>query len=107
LFFDDHSMATPYQAFVAAVARAMDDADPIGLLKTGAPSDEYSTELDTILPRLAALEELDDVTAVLHEEFQRWFGDSAGPRNAYEAPARRVLDAMLDYRKHTAGRDST
>jgi hypothetical protein len=30
-------METPYQALVAAIERAIDEADPIGLLEGGAP----------------------------------------------------------------------
>ena len=91
---------TRYQDFVAAVERAINEADPIGLLEMGAPADEYSPEIGTILPRLAAVERVDDVTDVLHEEFLRWFDHGiAGPRDAYEAPARRIWDALLEYRK--------
>jgi hypothetical protein len=34
-------METRYQALVAAVERAINEADPIGLLEAGAPTDEY------------------------------------------------------------------
>ena len=89
-----------YQALVAAVERAVNEADPIGLLEIGAPTDEYSPEIGTIVPRIANAQRLDDVTDVLHEEFLRWFGaGAAGPRDAYEAPARRIWDALLEYRK--------
>ena len=65
-----------YRVLAAAVERAINEADPIGLLEIGAPSDE------------------------LHEEFLRWFGDRiAGPREAYERPARRIWDAVLAYRQ--------
>jgi hypothetical protein len=40
-----------YQTLVAAIQRAIDDADPIGLLEGGAPADEYSPEIGTIVPR--------------------------------------------------------
>lgn len=89
-----------YQALVAAVERAVNEADPIGLLEIGAPTDEYSPEIGTIVPRIANAQRLDDVTDVLHEEFLRWFGaDTAGPRDAYEVPARRIWDALVEYRK--------
>ena len=93
-------MNTRYQDLVAAVERAINEADPIGLLEGGAPSDEYAVEIGTIIPRLAKAQRPDDVTDVLHEEFLRWFGDgTAGPRQAYEAPARQVWGALLEYRK--------
>ena len=43
-------MKTRYQALVAAVERAINDADPIGLLRGGAPADEYGPEIGTIVP---------------------------------------------------------
>jgi len=93
-------MDTRYQDLLAAVERAINEADPIGLLEGGAPSDEYAPEIGTIIPRLANAQRPDDVTDVLHEEFWRWFGDgTAGPRQAYEAPARQIWNALLEYRK--------
>jgi hypothetical protein len=94
-------MDTRYQRLVAAVERAINDADPIGLLELGAPSDEYAPEIRTILPRLENVRGLNEVVDVLHEEFLRWFGDdgTAGPREAYEAPALRIWDALLEYRE--------
>jgi hypothetical protein len=89
-----------YQHLVAAVGRAIAEADAIRLLEIGAPADEYAPEIGTILPRLATVVHLDDVTRVLHEEFVRWLGhEVAGPRDGYEAPARRIWDAVVEYRQ--------
>jgi hypothetical protein len=94
------AMNTRYQALVAAVERAINEADPIGLLGAGAPADEYGPEIGTILPRIKNAQRPGDVTDVLHEEFLRWFGEgTAGPRQAYEAPARQIWDALLEFRK--------
>jgi hypothetical protein len=66
---------------VKAVEGAINEADPIGLLALGAPSDEYAPEIGTIIPRLVKAQDVDEVTAVLHEEFLRWFGNNTtGPR---------------------------
>lgn len=87
------------QALVAAVERAINEADPMGLLELGAPSDEYAPEIGTIVPRLAPVQGPDDIAGVLHEEFTHWFGaGSVGRRHAYEAPARRIWDAVMEYR---------
>ena len=75
-----------YQDLVAAVERAINEADPIGLLAGGAPSDEYAPEIGTIIPLLANAHRPDDVTGVLHGEFLRWFGEgTAAPRQAYDS----------------------
>jgi hypothetical protein len=62
---------------------------------------EKSKETQSLLlPRLATVERLDDVTDVLHEEFLRWFGHGvAGRRDVYEAPARQIWDAVVEYRQ--------
>jgi len=83
----------------AAIERAINEADPIGLLEAGAPADEYRSEVGTILNRITNAQLPDDVTDVLHDEFLRWFGGTAGPRQAYEAPARRIWEALLAYRR--------
>lgn len=94
------TMNIRYQNLVAAVERAINEADPIGLLAGGAPSDEYAPEIGTIIPLLANAHRPDDVAGVLHGEFLRWFGEgTAGPRQAYGAPARQIWDALLEYRK--------
>jgi len=91
---------TRYQHLVAAVGRAIDEADPIRLLEIGAPGDEYAPEIGAILPRLATVERLTGVTDGLHEEFLRWFGHGvAGRRDAYEAPACRIWDTVVEYRQ--------
>ena len=94
-------METPRQALVAAVERAIDDADPIGLLEGGAPANEYGPEIGTIVPRVMNAQSVEEVTTVLQEEFLRWFGeDTAGPRHAYGAPAGKIWKALLEFRKN-------
>jgi hypothetical protein len=89
-----------YQVLVEAVERAINEADPIGLLHGGAPAAEYGPEISRIVPRIVRAQRPDEVIDVLHEEFLRWFGkDNAGPRQSYEAPGRWIWDAVLDYRK--------
>lgn len=61
-----------YQALVTAATSAIKDADPIGLLEIGAPSDEYSPEIDAIVPRSAGAGGPSDAARILHEEFVRW-----------------------------------
>jgi hypothetical protein len=93
-------MTACYQSLVAAVSRAIDDADPIGLLEGGAPADEYGPEIGTIVPRVVNAQSVEEVTTVLHEEFLRWFGDDiAGTRHAYEAAAGKIWKALLEFRK--------
>ena len=81
-------METPHQSLVAAVQRALNAADRIRLIAMGAPEDEYSPEINSILPKLAAGESAYDVTNVLYLEFVRYFDyQIAGPREAYDGRA--------------------
>ena len=87
------------QVLAEAVARAIDDADPLGLLASGAPADEYASEIGTILRRIPGANGVEDVVVILHEEFSRWFGaDTAGPRQAYAGAASRIWEAVQKYR---------
>lgn len=89
-----------YQALLLAVGRAIDDADPLGLLKGGAPADEYGPEIGTIVPRVAKAQSVQEVAAILHDEFIRWFGGDIGdPGHAYDTPAATIWEAVLEFRK--------
>ena len=91
-----------YESLVAAVTAIINATDPIGLLKLGAPSDEYSPEIGTIVPRVAKARTSDDVRLILHEEFEHWFGaGSAGPEEGYQAPAVAIWTAVLAFRQST------
>jgi hypothetical protein len=68
-----------YELLVEAVTRAIDEADPMSLLEFGAPSDEYSLEVGTVVPRVAKASNPEEVRANLREEFERRFG-SGFPR---------------------------
>ena len=59
--------------------------DPIGI-NYDDNTDEYEPEVRTILPRLRACQDSDDVVEVAYEEFQKWFGpEIAGGREKYRA----------------------
>jgi hypothetical protein len=42
-----------YETLAAAVGRAIDEADSIGLLGMGCPAEEYLLEIGTIVPRVS------------------------------------------------------
>jgi hypothetical protein len=86
-----------YARLLEAVSQAVDRADPMGLLAMGCPADEFGPEVGTIVPRLKTAKNAQDVRAILHEEFGRWFGD-AGPIESYQTAADEVWRAVLEYR---------
>ena len=99
--FTDHRPAIQrYEALVAAVTAAINAADPIGLLKIGAPIDEYGSEVGTIVARVAKAEHIGDTRRIVHEEFGRRFGPAAAGRiDSYEVPARAIWAAVLEFRR--------
>src|SRR5215210_2655841 len=53
-------------------------------------TDEYEPEVGTILPRLRNCHSAADVLTVVHEEFQKWFGEDSGEREVYQEIAEEV-----------------
>jgi hypothetical protein len=99
IFGDKDSARERFEALVAAVTRAIAEADPMSLLEFGAPSDEYGPEVSSITPRVATAASSDEVRSILHEEFERWFGvDSVGPAETFDAPAQAIWQAVLVFR---------
>jgi hypothetical protein len=49
--------------------------DPIGLVKIGAPNDEYSPEVERILPRLGEAHSVEDLERIVHEVFVSMFDE--------------------------------
>ncbi|MBC9071760.1 hypothetical protein IAI53_07250 [Thauera sp. CAU 1555] len=76
--------------FFAAVSKLMFEHDPISI-NFGENTDEYEAEAGSVLPRLKSCASADDVTTIVHEEFQRWFGkDTAGDRSHYASLAKDI-----------------
>ena len=93
-----------YRAFFEEVARLMLTHDPVGI-NFGCNSDEYEPEAGTVIPRLSSCKSAQDVQAVLHEEFCRWFDKlNAGPLSSYEALARDIwlLMERTDWQRKSA-----
>lgn len=67
--------------------------DPLGI-NFGNNVDEYSPEVETVLPRLNEAESVDVLATVLHEEFDHWFSGVAGPRERYLPIAREVWERL-------------
>jgi len=83
-----------FGADYGTLRRLLFEEDPIGI-NFGHNDDEYDPEVRTILPRLHTCVTVDDVSAVVHEEFCRWFdADIAGPRTGYQRVAERIFQEL-------------
>lgn len=79
------------EALWDGVSAILSEEDPLGLVAAGAPQDEYTSEVESILLRLSACASADDTRAVVFEEFERWFGTGrVGPPQRYVRTAERV-----------------
>lgn len=63
--------------------------DPIGI-NFDENVDEYSPEVETVLPRLDEAQDVESLATLLHEEFHQWFSGGAGPRDRYLPIARDI-----------------
>jgi hypothetical protein len=75
-------LKTEYGQLFDSVTALLFRHDPVGI-NFGNNTDEYEPEAETILPRLRTCQSADDVRDIVHEEFVRWFGESAGSPSAY------------------------
>ena len=75
--------------------RAIDQADPIHLLKIGAPDDEYELEIREIVSRVEECTNLEDMQRLLHAVFTQWFDERiAGSKELYRAPAEVIWNRL-------------
>ena len=90
----------PMADVVRDISAVLYEADPVGVAGSG-DEDEYDSEAETIVLRLADERRLltdADVLGIVHEEFQRWFGeDLAGPPSRYADVSERVSAAWRDF----------
>lgn len=90
-------LSKAFEDLRASVTRLLIDADPVNLIAIGAPKDEYDPEVGTILPRLKEATSPEDVTKIIHEEFTKWFGEDAGPIEAYADVAEQIWNVYRDF----------
>jgi hypothetical protein len=77
-----HRARNYYGELFDATAALLFRHDPIGI-NFDHNTDEYEPEAETILPRLSDCSSSGDVQRVVHQEFIRWFGDTAGSQERY------------------------
>lgn len=71
--------------------------DPIGLIRCGAPHNEYSPESQTIAPQISAGMTVEEVAKVVFEEFVKWFHiNLVGNYDNYIRIARDIVKLLDD-----------
>src|SRR2546427_12432634 len=106
--FDKRRAKAGFAALREAVSQALREADPIGLIRGGAPRDEYDPEVGTILPRLRGVSSAEDIQSIVHEEFVSWFGGkTAGSFDHYQRAAQSIwaISTVNEGVQHTPSGD--
>ena len=78
-----------YSELFASVSAILFECDPIGI-NFDDNTDEYDAEAGSIIPRLRECSSEDDVRRVIHEEFIKWFSETAEKRAA-------ILNALVEF----------
>ena len=77
-------MSHNYAELLSSVKKILDDFDPLGLLKQGAPQNEYDEEIEKIVAGLPKCKSARDAEKLIHRVFTEAFGDNtAGDESAY------------------------
>lgn len=82
-----------YGKFFDEVVEILARADPLALVRGGAPRDEYQPEARTTLPRLRTCSSARDVRDVIDDEFARWFGEYYRSPSGYRVAASEIWEA--------------
>ena len=86
-----------YGALFDSMAALLFRHDPIGI-NFEVNTDEYHTEVETILPKLRECHSPGDVLRLVHAEFVRWFdAGTAGPPERYEGIAAEIWELWQGY----------
>ena len=82
-----------YGWFYMSCVEILASYDPLVLVASGAPDDEYDVEVDAILLRMGEATSLDILSDIVYEEFSRSFNLSADyPKTVYTTIAARVWE---------------
>lgn len=87
-------LSSSYKRAFEEISAILFRYDPMGI-NFGGNTTEYDAEAGSILARFRSDMSVDEATAVVHEEFERWFGHAgAGPESGYAEIAAEILDAF-------------
>lgn len=99
LLRERRALKRKYGDLFATVSALLFEADLQGI-NFGDNTDEYEPEASTIIPRLEHARNEQDVVAIVHEEFCRWFGpEDSDLRVNYEPVAKQVWDAWRAFKQ--------
>jgi hypothetical protein len=87
-----------YGVLFGRISAALFEADPMGI-NFESNTDEYDPEAGTIIPRLKEAASANDVEAIVHEEFCRWFSlEDVGTKERYRSVASRIWELWCEFK---------
>jgi hypothetical protein len=90
-------LLTGQQELVEHIADLLFRHDPIGI-NFEHNTDEYQPEAETITVRLPEAATEHELQRIVHEEFVRWFGNTAGTAESYNSIAREIWQIWRTHR---------
>ena len=92
-------LSSSYKLLLNEISAILFRHDPIGI-NFRDNTDEYDPEAGTILPRLRPDLSAEEATAIVHEEFVRWFEpETTGWQERYSAIGAEILTAYQKWAK--------
>jgi hypothetical protein len=85
-----------YKQFHATVRIIFNDVDPKGLIRDGAPSDEYESEVSSLLPMLKRCRSEADVDRAIAKVLADSFNETEPGMRALKPMTQKVYLAMID-----------
>ncbi|GCE26348.1 hypothetical protein KDA_18320 [Dictyobacter alpinus] len=82
-----------YGEFYKSFIKILASYDPLGLVSSGAPDNEYDIEVDAVLLRMKEAKSVDMLSTIIYEEFVRCFSlPPTHPKAPYNTIAASVWD---------------
>ena len=88
-------LITNYAKVRSVVKEAIQNADPMGLLRFGAPVDEYDDEIQRIVAGLRSCNDENDLRILICHVFQDNFDETVGAEKVFVEFARCIWNGIV------------
>ncbi len=92
------SLKQEYGSFYEALTQFLAEEDLMGLVRIGAPHDEYELEVDVILQRLSEARSPRVLGSIIYETFVQCFGTSFASRHSQSTEHKSVRFVVIGER---------
>jgi len=83
------------KSIIEVVRKEINQEDPIRLISTGAPNDEYDPEVKEIVKKISKAGSVEKLQNLVYKTFVEFFGaEIAGPRYKYKKLASNIFNRI-------------